>query len=53
MPPVHGAVLVVERWNSWVRVLDPQSGATRWVNLAETEFEQARADSAVSRTREA
>lgn len=52
MPPVPGAVMVVERWNSWVRVLDPESGATRWVNLAETQFEQARADSAASRTRE-
>jgi hypothetical protein len=45
-PPVAGAVLVIERWNSWVRVLDPESGTTRWVNLAETQFEPARADSA-------
>jgi hypothetical protein len=45
--------MVVERWNSWVRVLDPESGATRWVNLAETHFEQARADCAAPRTREA
>ncbi len=45
-PPVAGAVLVVQRWNSWVRVLDTESGLTRWVNLAETRFEPASPDAA-------
>ncbi len=38
-PPRPGAVLVLERWNSWVRVLDPVSGIDGWVDLEATDFE--------------
>jgi hypothetical protein len=31
--------LVVDRWNSWVRVWFPDSGDMHWVNLDETEYE--------------
>lgn len=31
--------LVLECWNSWVRVLFSETGEIRWVNLDETEFE--------------
>ena len=37
--PVQGAVLVLQRWNSWVRVYDPETGETAWVDLGETEYE--------------
>jgi hypothetical protein len=33
------AALVLECWNSWVRVLFSETGEVRWVNLAETDFE--------------
>lgn len=39
VPPAPGAVLVLERWNSWVRVFDPAEGAARWIDLEATEFE--------------
>jgi hypothetical protein len=39
IPPQPGAVLVLERWNSWVRVLEPVSGTTHWVDLSDTGFE--------------
>ena len=32
------AVLVVDRWNSWVRVLFPETGETTWVDLSETDY---------------
>lgn len=34
-------VQVVERWNSWVRVYDPEDESLTWVNLAEQRFAQA------------
>lgn len=37
--PTPGAVLVLERWNSWVRVFDPQEGVARWIDLGATDFE--------------
>lgn len=39
VPPVPGAALVVQRWNSWVRVYYPDTDESEWVNLAEVEFE--------------
>ena len=39
VPPTPGAVLVVERRDSWVRVLDPVSGASCWVDLEEMDYE--------------
>ncbi|MFN0241953.1 MAG: hypothetical protein ACKVWV_03600 [Planctomycetota bacterium] len=39
VPPAPGAVLVLERWNSWVRVFDPQEGAARWIDLGDIAFE--------------
>ncbi|MDP6538784.1 MAG: hypothetical protein QF903_00885 [Planctomycetota bacterium] len=33
--PARERALVLERWNSWVRVWLPASGETRWVDLAE------------------
>ena len=38
-PPQPGAVLVVERWNRWVRVLDPVTQMTSWIDLDEVGFE--------------
>ena len=32
-------MLVVDRWNSWVRVLDPVSGVTHWIDLSDIEYE--------------
>jgi len=32
--------LVLQRWNSWVRVFLPDSGETRWVDLGETAFQR-------------
>lgn len=37
--PHPDAALVIQRWNSWVRVLWPASGETRWIDLAEEGFE--------------
>ena len=37
-PPVRPA-LVLDRWNSWVRVLFPETGETRWVDLTQTGYE--------------
>lgn len=37
--PAPGAVLVVQRWNSWARVLDPETNETQWVFLGEDDFE--------------
>jgi len=34
--PVPGAVLVLERWNSWVHVWIPHEERTAWVDLATT-----------------
>jgi hypothetical protein len=31
--------LVLERWNSWVRVFLPETQETRWVNLQEHEYD--------------
>ena len=30
--------LVLERWNSWVRVFLPETQETRWVDLQEHEY---------------
>ena len=32
--------LVLERWNSWVRVYLPDTGETRWVDLGEVAYER-------------
>jgi len=37
--PAPGAVLVIQRWNSWARVLDPETNETQWVFLGEADFE--------------
>lgn len=37
--PASEPVLVVDRWNSWVRVMFPDTGETTWVDLAETAYE--------------
>lgn len=37
--PHPDAALVIQRWNSWVRVLWPASGETRWVDLGEEGYE--------------
>jgi len=34
-------VQVVARWNSWVQVYDPASGAVQWVNLEEAAYAPA------------
>lgn len=31
--------LVLDRWNSWVRVWLPELGEVRWIDLGESEFE--------------
>ena len=31
--PQPGAALVVDRWNSWVRLYFPDEGVMEWVNL--------------------
>jgi|GEM_PF-3486105 len=31
--------LVLQRWNSWVRVYLPESGELRWVDLREARYE--------------
>lgn len=36
----HSPALVLERWNSWVRVYLPDSGETRWVDLGGTAFQR-------------
>lgn len=36
-PPTRPA-LVLDRWNSWVRVYLPETGETRWVDLGQTQF---------------
>jgi hypothetical protein len=37
---VPGAVLVVQRWNHWVRIYDPATDELTWVDLAEHEFQR-------------
>jgi hypothetical protein len=37
--PHPDAALVIQRWNSWVRVLWPATGETRWVDLSAERFE--------------
>ena len=37
--PHPDAALVIQRWNSWVRVLWPSTGETRWVDLGEEGYE--------------
>ena len=39
-PPVPGAVLVVQRWNSWVQVYFPDTQETAWVDLNEVHHER-------------
>lgn len=38
-PPVPGAALVLQRWNSWAKVWFPETDSTTWVNLAEVGFD--------------
>ena len=42
--PAPGAVLVVQRWNSWARVLDPETNQSQWVFLGEGDFERVEAE---------
>ena len=37
--PSPAAALVLERWNSWVRVWLPHTGETVWVDLDQQDFE--------------
>ena len=37
--PASVAVLVVDRWNSWVQVLFPETGETTWLDLSETPYQ--------------
>lgn len=37
--PHPDAALVIQRWHSWVRVLWPATGETRWVDLGEEGYE--------------
>ena len=37
--PECAPALVVDRWNSWVRVWFPDSGDLTWINLDEHRFE--------------
>jgi hypothetical protein len=39
-PPVPGAVLVIQRWNSWVQVYFPDTQQTAWVDLNEVHHER-------------
>ena len=39
-PPMPGAVLVIQRWNHWVRIYDPETDEFAWVDLSEREFER-------------
>ncbi|MDP6838709.1 MAG: hypothetical protein QF724_07220 [Planctomycetota bacterium] len=36
-PQEEAPALVLERWNSWVKVYLPQTEETRWVNLDEVD----------------
>jgi hypothetical protein len=38
-PPQPGAVLVLQRWNQWVQVLDPATESTHWIDIGEVGFE--------------
>ena len=40
VPPVPGAVLVIQRWNSWVKVFFPDTEQTAWVDLNEVHHER-------------
>jgi hypothetical protein len=44
-PPGQAPALVLERWNSWVRVFLPDSGEIRWVDLGQVAFDSMQADS--------
>ena len=35
----HEPAMVLERWNSWVRLYFPSSGGSGWINLDEVEYE--------------
>ncbi len=48
VPPQPGAVLVLERCDSWVRVLDPVSGVSGWIDLGEGEYETVASGSAAA-----
>jgi hypothetical protein len=37
--PQPEPALVLDRWNSWVRLYFPSSGGTGWINLAEVDYE--------------
>jgi hypothetical protein len=37
--PETQAALVLERWNSWVKLYFPSSGGTGWINLGEADYE--------------
>jgi hypothetical protein len=38
--PQAEPALVLERWNSWVKLYFPASGGTGWVNLGDREWER-------------
>ena len=38
-PTTSAPALVLERWNSWVRVFLPATSEVRWVNLQESGYE--------------
>ena len=46
--PTPGAVLVLERRGSWVCVLDPRTGLTRWLDLGVSAFSNVSADASES-----
>jgi len=37
--PQHEPAMVLERWNSWVKLYFPSSGGTGWINLDEVDYE--------------
>lgn len=37
--PQHEPAMVLERWNSWVRLYFPSSGGSGWINLDEVDYE--------------
>jgi hypothetical protein len=37
--PRQSPALVLQRWNSWVRVYLPETGEVRWVDLSSTPHE--------------
>lgn len=42
--PPQSPALVLQRWNSWVRVYLPETGEVRWVDLSSTPYEPMEGD---------